>query len=575
MAMVFTVSILSAAYAYTIEAFPSGGGGYVVATRSLGRLPGVLCGCALIVDYLLTVAISVAAGTDAIFSLLPAGYQDYKLPAAALGVLALMLINFRGVKESVILLVPVFVAFLVTHAILIALAVFQPVAAVTEPVAGAGPIKTLPFIAAAVLLLKAYSHGAGTYTGIEAVSNSLSILREPRVRTARRAMLYMAISLSVVAGGLLIGYLHMDVRHVEGKTLNAVLAGQVFGLGTFGRVLMTATLLSEALLLVIAAQAGFIDGPRVLASMAVDSWVPRWFSRLSDRLVVSNGILLVGIGGLIAIAITQARVEKLVVIYSFSVFVTFLLSQMGMTRYWAQHRDAGWLRRFAISVLAAILSITVLVSLLSENGLGMAGLSLSAIVGLSLFCLLVRHHYTSVARKMERLRTLPEAAEADPYRRDPMPRDKDAPTAVFLVNGFGGAGLHTLLGVQRLFPNFFRQMVFVSVGVVDFDRFKGEREIENLKANVDSDLKRYSRLVERWGFPSEVRVAYGVDVCDEIETLCAQISTDYPRAVFFCGDLVFQLPTAITGMLHDRTAEELQRRLHLRGLPLIVVPIRV
>ncbi len=101
------------------------------------------------------------------------------------------------------------------------------------------------------------------------------------------------------------------------------------------------------------------------------------------------------------------------------------------------------------------------------------------------------------------------------------------------------------------------------------------RAERRLAAVLVADVAGYSRLVERWGFPSETRVAHGVDVCDEIETLCAQIATDYPRAVFFCGDLVFQLPTAITGMLHDRTAEELQRRLHLRGLPLIVVPIRV
>jgi hypothetical protein len=575
LATVLTVSILSAAYAYTIEAFPSGGGGYVVATRALGKAPGVLCGCALIVDYVLTVAISIAAGADAVFSLLPAASQDYKVVAAAVGVVLLMLLNFRGVKESVIVLVPIFIVFLVTHAVMITLSFFVSPAASSAAPAAASTSPVMPVAAAAVLLLRAYSHGAGTYTGIEAVSNSLTILREPRVKTARRAMLYMAVSLSLVAGGLLLGYLHMDIRPTGGKTFNAVLAQAVFGEGTLGRLLVLATLLSEALLLVVAAQAGFIDGPRVLASMAVDSWVPRWFSRLSDRLVVSNGILLIGLGGLVAISATMGHVDKLVVIYSFSVFVTFLLSQLGMTRYWAQHRDAGWRRRLLVSVLAAALSLAVLVSLLFAHGFGLAGLSLASIVALSIVCFLVKHHYSTVAQRLKRLHTLPDAAEADPYRRDLQPRDKDAPTAVFLVNGYGGTGLHTLLGIQRLFPNYFRQMVFLSVGVVDFDRFKGEREIENLKSRVNADLEKYVTLVARWGFPAEVRSGFGVDVAEELENLCARTATDYPRSVFFCGDLVFQLPTSVTKMLHDQTAEDLQRRLHLRGLPLLVIPIRV
>ena len=572
LATIVTVSILSAAYAYTIEAFPSGGGGYVVATRSLGRYAGVICGCALILDYVLTVAISIVVGGDAIFSFLPKAWQIYKLPTALAGTLLLMLLNFRGVKESVIFLVPIFITFLITHAMLITLSLVLPSVASPAP---AGPAPALSLGAAAVLLLRAYSHGAGTYTGIEAISNSLTILREPRVRTARRAMLYMAVSLSVVAGGLLMGYLRMGATASEGRTLNAVLAGTVFGGGSVGKILLVATLVSEALLLVVAAQAGFISGPRLLASMAIDSWVPRWFSRLSDRLVVSNGILLIGIGGLLAIAVTAGHVDKLVVLYSFCVFVTFLLSQAGMTRYWLQHRENGWIRRATVSVLAAVLSTVVMAALLLTHGMGTAGIAAAAILALAILCWFVRRHYRHVGRNLERLRPLPAAAESDPYRRDLASRDKDAPTAVFLVSGYNGTGMHTLLGVQRLFPNYFRQMVFASVGLVDFDRFKGEREITSLRSTVETEVGRYITLVERWGFPAEARAGYGVDVSEELEALCAKIATDYPRSVFFCGDLVFQLPTSVTKMLHDQTAEDLQRRLHLRGLPLFVIPIRV
>lgn len=141
--------------------------------------------------------------------------------------------------------------------------------------------------------------GAGTFTGIEAVSNGLPILREPKVRTGKRTMRYMAISLSITAFGLMVAYLLYNVGHVEGKTLNAVLFEKMTsGWGTTGSVLVLVTLLSEGLLLVVAAQAGFLDGPRVLSNMAIDHWLPSRFAHLSDRLVTQNGILVMGLASL-------------------------------------------------------------------------------------------------------------------------------------------------------------------------------------------------------------------------------------------------------------------------------------
>jgi len=571
LATVLTVSVLSAAYATTIEAFPSGGGGYAVASRTLGRPVGMLCGCALILDYVLTIAISVAAGADAIFSFFPASWQGYKIWAAVGGTLFLMLLNFRGVKESVLFLLPIFVLFLIMHAVMIGAAIVSPV----PQAAPASSTAPLALGLAVATVFKAYAHGAGTYTGIEAVSNSLNILREPRIQTARRAMLYMAISLSVVAGGLLVGYLRFRSQPVEGQTLNAVLAGQVFGPTTVGRALTLVTLISEATLLLVAAQAGFISGPRLMASMAIDSWVPRWLSRLSDRLVISNGVMIMGLGGLGAILLTLGHVDKLVVVYSFSVFVTFLLSQSGMTRYWLTHRESGWARRAVIALVAALLSLAVLGSLLASFGWGGAGVAAACIVGLGVLCLLIRRHYASVTKMLARLRSLPEVADADPYRRDLQTRDPNEPTAVFLVSGYNGMGLHMLMNVQRLFPSFFRQMVFVSVGLVDFDRFKGGREIVHLRRSVEESLARYVALVKRWGYPAEMHWSVGTDVVEELTELCEKVRRDYPRAIFFCGDLVFQIPTFITRLLHDGTAQELTRRLHTLGLPVLPMPIRV
>ena len=177
--------------------------------------------------------------------------------------------------------------------------------------------------------------GAGTYTGIEAVSNAVPVLREPRVQTAKKTMHLMAISLAFMAGGLLIAYILFNVAPVPGKTLNAVLFENVTkSWGTFGNYFVIATLISEAALLFVATQTGFLDGPRVLANMALDRWVPTMFATLSDRLVTQNGILIMGVSALIMVFLTQGSVKLLIVLYSIAVFITFLLSQAGMVRHW-------------------------------------------------------------------------------------------------------------------------------------------------------------------------------------------------------------------------------------------------
>ena len=132
-----------------------------------------------------------------------------------------------------------------------------------------------------------------------------------------------------------------------------------------------------------------------------------------------------------------------------------------------------------------------------------------------------------------------------------------------------------MMGVQRIFPDYFKQLVFVSVGQVDFDRFKGQHEVEHLKGTVEENLKKYKALAEKWGFAAEYRVGMGVDLIDELEELSVGVAKDYPRSVYFAGDLVFTMPSIITRVLHARTGEELQRRFRERGLPLIVMPIRI
>ncbi len=194
--------------------------------------------------------------------------------------------------------------------------------------------------------MRAYSLGGGTYTGIEAVSNGVGIMREPRVQTAKRTMLLMATSLAITASGLLLCYLLWQARPVEGKTMNAVLLERVAGgwsLGgvNVGHAFVVIALVSEGALLFVAAQAGFLDGPRVMANMAVDSWLPHRFSALSERLTMRNGILLMGGTALAALIYTRGQVSKLVVMYAINVFVTFSLSNIAMTVFWFRRRREG------------------------------------------------------------------------------------------------------------------------------------------------------------------------------------------------------------------------------------------
>src|SRR6266446_2723583 len=275
-----TVFIISASYAQTIDLFPSGGGGYLVATKLLGPYPGLVSGCALVIDYVLTISISIASGGDAIFSFLPTHWHWLKFWVCLLVVVVMVGMNLRGVKESVLTLLPIFLAFVMMHFWLIGygfLIKSPELPTITRDAINQvhTGINTMGALGLAIIFFRAYSMGAGTYTGIEAVSNGLPILREPRAATGKRTMLYMALSLAFIAGGILIAYLLAGVNPEHGKTLNAVLFERltshwkIAGLSV-GMPIVTITLLTEGALLFVAAQTGFVGGPQVMATMALD-----------------------------------------------------------------------------------------------------------------------------------------------------------------------------------------------------------------------------------------------------------------------------------------------------------------
>jgi hypothetical protein len=575
-----TVFIISYAYSRIIEHFPGGGGGYIVATHTISERAGVISGSALLIDYMLTITVSIAACGEAVFSFLPFSYQPYKLPFACLLILILIVINLRGVKESVMLLAPIFLVFIAAHALLLGYGILiqaPQIAPVADGVqAGLSrDLAAIGFIGVLAIFLRAYSLGGGTYTGIEAVANGMQIMREPRVKTGKRTMAYMALSLAVLSGGLFACYLLWNVRPVAGQTLNAVLANNVFSSLPLGGTLALITIFSEAALLCVAAQTGFIDGPRVMANMAIDSWLPRSFALLSERLTMTNGILLMGGSALFLMLFTRGSILVLITMYAINVFLTFSISEFGMSRFFYKNRatEKEWKRHIPIHLTGLVLCSTILAITLFEK-LGQGGwLTLfltSALVGL---CFLIHQHYQKVTRGLRKLDALLEVMPV-PGTKNTEPTNPHKMTAVQLVTGYHGFGINTFYSINKNFPGIYENFIFVSIAVVDSGTFKGAAELEALSKSTKKSLEKYVDLAREMGFAADFRMDIGTDVVDMAVPLCQDIAQEFPNSTFFTGQIVFRHENPFQKILHNETAFAIQRRLQYSGITTVIMPVR-
>jgi len=593
LASVVTIFIISASYLQVIELFPAGGGGYMVASKLLSPKAGMVSGCALLIDYVLTITLSVASGADAIFSFLPLSWLPYKLTFAMAGLVLLIWLNLRGVKESVVPLVPIFLTFIVTHIFAILYVLYVHAADLTTLIETTRmdirqSNAELGLLGTVLLILRAYSMGAGTYTGIEAVSNGLPILREPKVKTAKSTMRYMAFSLSFMVLGLMLGYTLFRVEHVPGKTLNAVLFNALSAgwNENLAYLFILIALTSEAILLFVASQTGFLGGPRVLSNMALDRWFPTRFATLSDRLVTQNGILLMGGASLILMFLSRGSVRLLVVLYSINVFITFLLSQVGLVRHWWQnrHTQKGWLRKLVISGIGMVLTGFILLSVATLKFTEGGWITVLVTGTLIVIVLLVQKHYTHTAALLKRLDSLVEAVKLSVppvagtarksrrLRNTPFVRSR---TGVILTSGFNGLGLHTLFGAIQMFRGEMKNFVFLQIGVVDAGTFNSPEEIEQLKHQVDADLEKYCDFMRHQGYYAEAVSAIAIDVVEEVSKLAPEVLKKFPQAMFFGGQLVFPHDPMFGRWLHNYTVFSIQRRFYYQGIPLIMLPIRV
>jgi hypothetical protein len=488
------------------------------------------------------------------------------------------------VRESVAVFTPIFMVFMLTHIPLLLYAVLHHVGDMPTVAADVSrdfrsALGEMGWLGVGALLMRAFSMGGGTFTGIEAVSNSMQTLREPRVQTGKKAMLYMALSLSFLAGGILLSYLLFKVVHVPGKTLNAVLFERVVGelwQGDGGKVLLAVVLASETALLFIAAQTGIIDGPQVLSNMALDYYAPRRFAHLSERLVRKYGVIFMGGMALLMLYISGGSVKYLVIMYSINVFLTFTLSQFGMVVHWWKDRETapGWKFGMAMNGTGFLLT-AVLLSLTVWFKFPEGGWVTLLITGLFVtVSFLIRRHYRQAQEHLRRLDDLLLALPPVTVAMEPMVR-RQAPTAVIMVSGYNGLGMHVFFSVVRQFPGMFRNFVFISAGVIDTNVFKGAAEVENLAHNLKEQLGKYVEFVKGHGYYGEARSRVGTDAIECVTHLAEDVAKDFPNICVFAGKLVFREENLLSRLLHNQTAFMAQKRLVFAGLPMIVLPIRV
>lgn len=583
-----TVLVISLAYVQIIRLFPNGGGGYKAATRLVHPYAGLLSGSALVVDYSLTIAISVAAASDAMFNLAPHDWLQYKPFALAGGMGILLFLNLRGVRESVMVLAPIVFGFLIIHVVLIAMGLAAKSDVLVERVVQAeqhvgGVVQKDGLWALIAVIATAYAAGAGTYTGIEALSENAHNLKAPRAQTGARAMALIAVSLAVLAGGIMLLYTVWLPQMVEGKTLNAVVFDatllRLFPDQEFIRqIILGVAMVFAATLLLVAASSGFLGGPAVLAWMAIDKWAPHSFAHLSNKLVAQNGVLTMGVAASLLLLFTGGQVHALVVLYSINVFLTFSLSITGLVRYNLSHRKGRppikWTLDTAVSVVAMLVAVSILITLFLAKFSQGAWVALVVALMIAACGYWVRDHYRRFDKSMET--TFEDLLIRDPDAAIDIPKPASMKRPVGIVTGpHGAAGLHALMHAQRLFRGQFDSVLIISAGEVDAEAYGGHEALERLKTQVGERAGKIVAWCRDHGMPAKVYTGFSTDAVITLEELCLKAQKDYPNVIFVATRAMTKPHGWASTLLHGGTALNLQRRLHAHDAPLIVLPMRV
>lgn len=389
------VVIVASSYWQTIHAYPSGGGSYIVASDNLGTLPGLIAGAALLTDYVLTVSVSVASGIAAITSAFPPLYP-WRVTICVISVAGIALANLRGVRESGRLFAVPTYWFISSVVLLILTGLFRVATGTVQPLPTEEVKAT--HVVSMFLIMRAFSGGCATLTGTEAVSNGIPAFRPPESRNAGIVMVWMATILSTTSLGITYLARAYNVTPRETETVASILARNVFG----GENLLYYNIqFATMLILLVAANTSFADFPRLSSIMARDGFMPRQLANRGDRLVFSNGVLVLSALSILLLIIFRGETHALIPLYAIGVFLSFTLSQAGMVRHWLKLKDEHPKPHhiFLNGLGALTTGIVTIVIAVSKFALG--AWIVVILIPLMVICLLqVRRHYEVLGRQL-------------------------------------------------------------------------------------------------------------------------------------------------------------------------------
>jgi amino acid transporter len=391
------LAIVASSYYQTIHGYPSGGGAYIVAYDNLGVWPGLTAAAALLIDYVLTVAVSITAGIAAITSAFPV-LLPFRVELCLLAIAFITWANLRGVRESgTLFAIPtygfvfIFLALIVAGLVRLITGTLSLVPAQTIPVVGRGAQALTLF-----LILRAFASGCTALTGIEAISNGIPAFQKPEADNAGKTLIAMAALLATMFLGITFLARSLGVVPVEDQTVVSQIGRQVFGRGLLYLALQAAT----ALILVLAANTSFADFPRLSAILARARYLPRQLTNLGDRLVFANGIIALALLASSLVVIFGGQTHRLIPLYAVGVFLSFTLSQTGMVRHWQKEGGRSWQWKAAVNGLGAVATGVVLLVIVASKFIHGAWIVILLIPTFVWMFHTIKRHYVTLAAQL-------------------------------------------------------------------------------------------------------------------------------------------------------------------------------
>jgi amino acid transporter len=469
-AIIALLAIVVLSYRQTIRAYPQGGGSYIVARENLGLYPGLVAGGSLMIDYILTVTVSISAGTAALTSAIPV-LKSHTVLLCLFFIFLIMLANLRGVKESgQIFMVPTY-AFITSIFLLIGIGLFKYT---TGLVITEYPSLPVSESISVFFILRAFSAGCTALTGVEAISDGVLAFKTPEWKNARLTLLY----LGVILGFMFVGISYLaNIYHIvpeAGQTVVSLLGRVILGNGPVYYFLQIVTLL----VLMLAANTSYADFPRLCYFLARDGFLPRQLSLLGDRLVYSNGIMLLSICAGVLVIIFKGQVNAIIPLYAVGVFTSFTLSQAGMVRHWFQEQTRGWRASAIMNSLGAFSTLIVLFVIICTKFLLGAWLVVIAIPLVVTLFAAIHRHYQYVAERLSIHDLAPRT-----YISVPKPAVITHPAVV--VVGQLNRGTVEALDYARTIAD---KIVAVHVDIGSTDREELQKKWQNLEADIPLEI---------------------------------------------------------------------------------------